>query len=294
MPEQLPHNFAYHQYLQKVVGATHPDRPFFSATEADFAKSDGIGFPYRSYFYALGLLHEGQCRIRIGLEEYVLGKQSMTLVGPGIVRHWLENNWQVKNNTFFFTQDLFAKAFKPGFLIEYPFFQPGAQHVLHLSDQEYKEAQTFIRLLITHQDQLPVVAGGLLAYLEFIDGLYKKWSGESRPAAGSSPHYPKQALVRQFNQLLYVHYLEQKEVQFYAGKLNVTSKHLSRVLLQQTGKSAKESIDEYALFEAKSLLKQTSMSVKEIVYWLGYEDPSYFNRVFKSKVGLTPLQYRER
>jgi AraC-like DNA-binding protein len=48
------------------------------------------------------------------------------------------------------------------------------------------------------------------------------------------------------------------------------------------------------LFEAKSLLKQTPMSVKEIVYWLGYEDPSYFNRVFKSKVGLTPLQYREQ
>jgi AraC family transcriptional regulator, transcriptional activator of pobA len=48
------------------------------------------------------------------------------------------------------------------------------------------------------------------------------------------------------------------------------------------------------MFEAKSLLKQTQMSIKEIVYWLGYEDASYFTKHFKNKEGITPLIYRNK
>jgi len=44
--------------------------------------------------------------------------------------------------------------------------------------------------------------------------------------------------------------------------------------------------------EARSLLRQTSMTVQEICHWLGYSDNSYFTKAFKKQEGMTPLQYR--
>jgi AraC family transcriptional activator of pobA len=46
------------------------------------------------------------------------------------------------------------------------------------------------------------------------------------------------------------------------------------------------------LMEAKALLRQTSLSISEIAFKIGKEDPSDFARFFKSKAGLTPSQYR--
>lgn len=107
MATQTPHNFEYHKYLQVILGADQPDTSFFIATEKDFAKGGNIDYPYRSYFYALGLMHQGNCKIRIGITEYEIQKNSLTIVGPGIVRHWLENDWKVINHTFFFKADFF-------------------------------------------------------------------------------------------------------------------------------------------------------------------------------------------
>ena len=57
------------------------------------------------------------------------------------------------------------------------------------------------------------------------------------------------------------YYQKQKEVSFYSNQMNLTAKHLSCILKEETGLSAKQSINEFILFEAKSLLKQTGMSI---------------------------------
>jgi AraC-like DNA-binding protein len=100
--------------------------------------------------------------------------------------------------------------------------------------------------------------------------------------------------LRKFDDLLLKHYLENKEVAFYAEKMNLTASHLSETIKTMTGKSAKKRIEDMLLLEAKSLLKQTDMSIKEITYWLGFEDPSYFVKFFKNAAGVTPLGYRQQ
>ena len=114
MKNQAPHNFGYHQYLRQVL-QNESDQPLFVATEKDFEKGGGISFPYRSYFYALGLMHEDKCRLQVGIREYEIRKQSLTVVGPGIVRFWLENDWKVKNTTIFFKPELFGRPFQANF-----------------------------------------------------------------------------------------------------------------------------------------------------------------------------------
>ena len=81
---------------------------------------------------------------------------------------------------------------------------------------------------------------------------------------------------------------------FYARSLNITPKYLSEVLQVELGKSAKAFIDEFVLMEAKSLLKQTTMSIQEICHCLGFEDASHFTKSFKKLAKITPTEYRNR
>ncbi|WP_228408184.1 MULTISPECIES: helix-turn-helix domain-containing protein [unclassified Chryseobacterium] len=82
-------------------------------------------------------------------------------------------------------------------------------------------------------------------------------------------------------------------VNYLADKLSVSTRYLSDVLKQETGKTALEHIHIYLIKEAKNLLLSSENNVSGIAYDLGFESPSYFTRLFKKFVGLTPVQYRE-
>ena len=61
---------------------------------------------------------------------------------------------------------------------------------------------------------------------------------------------------------------------------------------EETGKTALENIHIHQIERAKNMLLGTNDSVATIAYALGFDYPQYFARLFKSKVGLTPTQYR--
>ena len=250
--------FDYDTYL-RVVLRRESEPPLFVATEADFGRGPGLAYPYRSYFYALGLMHENGCRLRVGFRDFDVNRRALTLVGPGIARLWLENDWQVRNTTLFFTPELFSSPLDARFLRDYSFFQPGAQHVLHLSEAHYRNVTTLLQMVQHHVQALTTAAGLLYALLEHIADLYPAYDVHH----ADRPHG---SLIQDLTRLLHVHFREHKDAGFYAEAMHLATKHLSAQLKAQTGRTLKQLIDDYVLFEAKSLLKQTELSVKEITY----------------------------
>ncbi|MHA4844767.1 helix-turn-helix domain-containing protein [Flavitalea antarctica] len=286
MKRELPHNFQFHQYLQKVLGASDPSGTFFIATEKDFAKGGNIDYPYRSYFYVVALMHKGDCRLRVGVNEYDIVDKTLSVVGPGIVRSWTKNDWQAINHTIFFKPDFFDPPFANGFLQHYVFFKAGVNHAIKLLDTDYRKVSGLLELLQAYKSNKRVSQGIFFAFLELVDQIYQVIGD------GVNQSTRNQKICNQFAGLLHAHYRDEKELSFYAEKMKITPKTLSDILKKETGRSAKQSIDDYIILEAKSLMKQTGMNIKEIVYWLGYEDPSYFTKLFKNKTGITPLEYR--
>ncbi|MNG36477.1 HTH-type transcriptional activator RhaR [compost metagenome] len=65
------------------------------------------------------------------------------------------------------------------------------------------------------------------------------------------------------------------------------------MLKQETGKTALELIHLYLISEAKNLLKEGKMNISEISVSLGFENPTYFSRLFKKEVGVTPNKFKE-
>lgn len=92
-----------------------------------------------------------------------------------------------------------------------------------------------------------------------------------------------------------MHYREQHEVVFYAGKAHLTTRHFSVIIKEVVGISASDYIEQYLATQAKNLLStRKDLSVLQISYHLGYADASSFCRFFKRLTGITPKEFRQR
>lgn len=80
----------------------------------------------------------------------------------------------------------------------------------------------------------------------------------------------------------------------YACKLNITKGYLNKVVGRFTGKTPLLWIAEAVVMDAKVLLTQTEMTIGEIAARLGFDDPSYFSRLFRKHTELSPVEYRKR
>lgn len=82
-------------------------------------------------------------------------------------------------------------------------------------------------------------------------------------------------------------------VTFYAEKLNMSERSLNTICRNNFKKSVSEIVETRKLIEAKNLLMHTEKTVSEIGYELGYNEKSYFSRVFRNKLSVTPTEFRE-
>ncbi|HEX8506044.1 MAG TPA: helix-turn-helix domain-containing protein [Hymenobacter sp.] len=100
-------------------------------------------------------------------------------------------------------------------------------------------------------------------------------------------------ITQQYKTALAQHIGEKNLVAEYAALLAVSPNHLHKCVKAVTGKSAHDLLDEMILLEAKVLLKQSKLTISEIAYKIGEQDPSDFGRFFKAKTKLTPTEYRQ-
>ena len=102
----------------------------------------------------------------------------------------------------------------------------------------------------------------------------------------------KRLIFEQFLKLVSENYSHQRQMAFYADKLCLSPKYLSKLVKEASGKAAPEWIDSYVLLEAKHLLKYSHISIKEIVYRLHFPNQTAFYKYFKAHTGMTPTDYR--
>lgn len=102
----------------------------------------------------------------------------------------------------------------------------------------------------------------------------------------------KRLIFEQFLKLVSENYSHHRQMAFYADKLCLSPKYLSKLVKEASGKTAPEWIDSYVLLEAKHLLKYSHMSIKEIVYRLHFPNQTAFYKYFKAHTGMTPTDYR--
>ena len=102
----------------------------------------------------------------------------------------------------------------------------------------------------------------------------------------------KSEIFHEYSDLVLRHYHEWHQVLEYAEAMHITVPHLCSTIKSVSGHTAGDIIADAILMDAKSQLKVSNVPIKEIAAKLGFENVAFFNRFFKSHVGVTPRAYR--
>jgi len=262
--------------------------PFFLADKHTY-KNAHVNFPFRTFAYGLGITYTGKGdTFKIGSTDYSVKARSLTTVGPGMVCQWA-GNYTAEHDTVYFTEELLAGIQSKSFLNSLPFFFHGGNHVIQLTDEQVRKVKSVFALLKTLKDDKEAIPGVVHALLMLANSIHSIQNERPKNAMVSR----REEIAHAFRKLVAQQFTEHKEVAYYATNLNITPKYLSEVLQLELGKSAKTFIDEFVMMEAKSLLKQTTMSIQEICHWLGFDDASHFTKSFKKLAKNTPTEYRK-
>lgn len=99
-------------------------------------------------------------------------------------------------------------------------------------------------------------------------------------------------LTREFKIMVRQNYKTLKSPSEYAEKLNISRGYLTEAVREVTGKPAQHWIHQEILIEAKRLLAFTHLTIKQIAYELGYDDHTYFSRLFSKLEDESPSEFR--
>lgn len=105
---------------------------------------------------------------------------------------------------------------------------------------------------------------------------------------------PRKQTFGNFLKILEYNYKRTESADFYADKLNMSTRNLNLITQSVFGKTVSDIIETRKLIEARRLLLSSEKSVSEIGYELGYNEKSYFTRVFRKRTGKTPSEFRKQ
>lgn len=267
----------------------HEDVPTTHSTETQIFRSDT---------FSASLLVSGEAEYKIGLQEYQMKAGSFYFMSPQQLRYYKKTKpW--KGFVFLFSDEFMFQFSKTNIYKEYPFFQLDANVKLQLSKTQTIELTELLEKL--HQaynsnevDKLKII----YHYLCLVLLQAKKWYSQQNNNANEADKLV--SLPKAFDELLEKHFFEfatQKAVRLFAvvdfaSKLNVSTNYLSDTVKKETGKTPTQIIKERTILEAKSLLRNTDLTVSEVAYFLTFEDPSYFAKYFKSATGISPSDFK--
>lgn len=260
-----------------------------------------LQYPVRFDGYIIFYLKKGHFAVDVNLHTYEVREHSLMINVPGnIVKVSQYDEDHIDQLDLVFV--LISKEFMSGIQFDFgKVFQDGLNLLRNpciiLDDFQMAVANDYMnlarKLIGAPFAYKRETIGSLLTSLTYLAAdVWSKQVDEARKLA-LDPHATRSNQVfEHFLTLVSEHHNTERGVAFYADKLCLTPKYLSKLVKTASGRSAPDWIDSFVILEAKNLLKYSDLPIKEVVYRLHFPNPSVFHKFFKAHTGLTPMQYR--
>jgi len=287
--------------LHEFLGYEKPKHPLISIIDVSKMEmpKEWIGLKLTADFYVIALKNS-DCGMQYGRHYYDFQEGVLVFTAPGqVVSATEENNHKEDTGwMMFFHPDLIRK-FSLGQAIEdYSFFSYEAHEALHLSDAEEETLNDCVAKINEEtqeridQHSQRVIVASLELLLSYCSRYYDR-QFITRSAQNSDILTAFEKELREYFKSDLIARDGLPSIQYFSDKAHLSPNYFSDLLKKETGKSAKDHINEYLVEQAKNLLISSNRSVSEIAYSLGFNYPHYFSRLFKSKTGVTPNSFRE-
>jgi len=290
--------------FHKLVGQPKPKHPLVSA-ERNFKYqgnvSDFDGIRIVSDLYLI-VLKEGVCgKVTYGHNSYDFEEGTLLFFAPGQVIEY-ESNVEVDSGfseawRLLFHPDLIRRSELANQIDNYSFFDYDLSEGLHLSEYEKGTIEELMVKVINEYDQhidkhsQRLIISNIHLLLDYCLRFYDR-QFYTRSNLNSDIVSKFERLLKDYFNTGKVDDLGIPTVSYCAAALNLSSNYFSDLLKKETGKSAQEHIHSFIIEKAKTRLLGSSDSIGQIGYALGFEYPTYFSNLFKSKTGLSPKEFR--
>jgi AraC family transcriptional activator of pobA len=291
--------------FHRLVSLPEPLHPLVSVVRVSDMRfmDDAIWAHFSLNFYCVSLKSGILGKVKYGQQYYDYDTGLMTFVAPKQVQALDAPNDNI------LSPDAgvgLALLFHPDFLYNHPlaaviknygFFSYAVNEALHLSEKEEKNIAGIFQKIDDEYQHIDrhtqdIILSQIDLLLNYSNRFYER-QFITRKAVNHD-------LLSKMEQLLaecFEHEASLKNglptVEFMADRLNLSPHYLSDMLRSLTGQSAQQHIHEKLIEKAKEYLSATNLSVAEIAYQLGFEYPQSFNKLFKKKTNISPLEFRQ-
>lgn len=286
--------------LHEVLGVKPPEHPLFSVVYGERDKCTGINeLEFSSAFYIIGFKKLKSGSMLYGKTKYDHDRGSMSFVKPQQKVTFKNMELQEKGFLILIHEDFLAGTALYNEVKKYSYFDYEVNEALHLSPGEEEIIWNLYFSIEkeynnnTDEHSKDIIISHLDALLKYAQRFYKRQFINRTQLTGS--------IVTKFNALLAANFEERKTkniglptVFLMAEKLHLSSRYLTDLLKEETGKTALELIHLFLIREAKNLLTEGELNISEISHLLGFENTTYFSRLFKKEVGTAPNKFKGR
>lgn len=252
--------------------------------------------------YAI-ILKDVKCGdLKYGKQYYDYQEGTLVFFAPGqVVEVEVENTgvtYQPYGHALIFHPDLLAGTSLGRLIQEYSFFSYNTSEALHLSEKErqvildcFDKIKTELQRTIDKHSR-KLISSNLELLLNYCDRFYDRQF--------ITRENVNRGIMERFEGLLADFFIHNKAQQFglptvsyCADQLHLSSNYFGDLIKKETGRTAQDYIHTKIITVAKERVFDLTKSVSEIAYELGFKYPQHFTRLFKKKVGCTPLEYRK-
>lgn len=224
-----------------------------------------IDWPHRHGFYSLVWFTQGNGINVIDFDEYEILSNRIFTINPKQIHNW---NYSVDSRGYFLLiEEHLAKHLNIDF--SFPF--------VDLKTDDIQFVKEIFERMSSDNNQLTAIP--YLISLLSTSEIYRNKLSDT---------------VIQFKQRITENFDENITIEQYAEKLNISAETLNQLCKDETGLTAKQLQLDLKIMEAKRLLLYSSLNTSEIAFKLGFEDNSYFSRIFKKKTNTAPANFRKK
>ena len=259
-----------------------------------------LQYPFRVDCYLAAYCVEGSVNCSVNLTDYHLTTGTLLLITPGNILRISQPDELDRNLRV--TLICVSASYISNIGINPSKVLVEAVEVLrdpciHLSDDEAEMLHKYVNLALditkTDSQFVKESIGGLVSsvFYQFAGFLAnsKRREDMEKPVRTTR----QRQMLEQFMKLAINDHAREHLVGYYADKMCVTPKYLSKIVKETSGRSVPDWLSELLILDAKNMLRHTDMTIKEISARLNFPSQSLFFRFFKNHTGQTPTQYRE-
>ena len=250
-------------------------------------------------FYTI-FLKDVKCGdLTYGRHTYDYQEGTLVFMAPGQVAGVNSNGetYQPKGYALVFHPDLIHGTPLGKLIQQYSFFGYQSNEALHLSERERKIVlDCFEKINYELENNIDKHSKGLIVstielFLNYCARFY-----ERQFITRDNVH---KGILERFENLLNDYFQSDKaqtlglpSVAWCAAELNLSANYFGDLIKKETGKTAQDYVQEKIITVAKEKIFNVNKSIGEIATELGFKYPQHFTRLFKQKVGLSPVEYR--